>query len=374
MPIGDTPFMSLKYTVRMHKSKTKLFLKSRWPGIFVIAGAAVFSAALITYSLHSHGVSDPIGKVNGEPISLRLFQAELARQKAETYAYFHAEYGAEDSENFWTSAYDGEVPVETARQKALDEVVRTIVQQKLAKEKGLVDDISYGGFLNALKKENRERKEAIRQNKVIYGPVEYSEDNYFNYVMSNLIIKLKSKLAEKELAVSDLQAKEIYEFRKDTAFRLVAVRVQKISLPFGMSKDNTFTREQARSKIEELLERLKNGGSFEELSKEFNRDRHVMEQTFDENSKRSDMRKDPELRAAAINLNPEQISGILETADSVTILRCIAREEKGYKNFEEVKDSIKTLILDENYNIFVDKLVREARVDIDRDAYERIHE
>ncbi len=364
--------MSLKYTIRINKTNTKPRLKSQQlAGILIVTGLAVISAVLLI-SFNSHRTGDAIGKVNGEPISSRFFRVELARQTAETYSYFHSKYGVEDSENFWTTPYGGEVPVEVARKKALAAIVRTIVQQKLAKEKGLADDISYAGFLNALKKENRERKEALRQNKVIYGPVEYTEDNYFNYVMSNLIIKLKSKLAEKELAVSDLQAEGMYQSRKDKYFRLVSVRVQKISLPFAASEDNTFTREQAKAKMEELSERLKNGGSFEELSREFNRDHRVLEQTFDENSKRSDIRKYPELRTAAMELKAGQHSGILETVDSANILLCIAREENGYKSFEEVKDSIKTLILNENYDIFVDKLVKEASVNIDQNAYEKI--
>jgi len=348
-----------------HKTKNKLNHTWMW-GIGVSIFAVIVLIGGVTFINLSKKTFDYVGKVNGEPISTKLFYAQLVKQRAEVYSYFNTKYEAYDSKEFWTASFGGEIPIEAAREKALNECVTIMVQQELAKKKGVMKDISYDAFLEALKEENIRRKEAIEQNKVIYGPVEYSEDNYFSYVFSNMIIGLKSAL-EEELEITDEAIQDMYEAKKETVFKIQSVRVEIISIPL----DSTGSV-KAKEKCEEILKRLDSGEKFENLAKEYNVDQKLLEQVFDNTTKRGDIRSIPKIRNVALDLKAGQISTVVEDNDSLSILKCIEHKEIGYEEYEQVKDKLKTLLIDDKYKELVDKNIKAAKLTTDKKAIESV--
>lgn len=153
-----------------------------------------------------------IGTVNGKEISQGLFMERVRENRAGTYAYFQEKYGVDEEADFWNKEFGGEVPAEFLKQQALDDCVFIMVQQEMALEKGIISDMSYDSFLQDLKNENERRKQAISQGKVIYGPVEYTEENYFTYVFSNMVIELKRAMAQ-ELMPEDEEIYREYQSR-----------------------------------------------------------------------------------------------------------------------------------------------------------------
>lgn len=316
---------------------------------------------------------DSVGTINGEPISAKLFYTTLIAQRSHVYSYFHNRYGVDDSDNFWTTNYGGEVPIEIARKNALREITAIMAQQIYAKNAGLVKDISYDSFLIDLKNENARRKDAVRQNKVIYGPVEYSEDNYYNYLFDNLVIKLKSKLEDTELAVSDNELKELYEAQKETSFKIESVKVCKISVPFETGDENTLTaRTKAKTTISNIENRLLHGDTFERLSREYSRNNRTEYQVFNEDSKREDSRKYSGLRNSAFSMHVGEVSNVIETSNSFIIIKCINHSTAGYRKFEDVKNGLSLFLIDKKYKEFVERIIREAVVVIDKKAIESI--
>ena len=307
-----------------------------------------------------------VGKVNNEPISTKFFIAELDKKRAETYAYFKTKYGADDSANFWTTSYGSEIPLEYAKKNALHECVKIIVQQALAKQEKIVDDIRYEKFIHDRMVENKRRKEAVAENKVIYGPVEYSEDNYFNYVFSNMVIKLKTYLGEKELAPLDSELRKAYEANKNK-YKQDKIKVSVISIPFMGKK-----KQDVNAKIAVLENQLKKGAQFEELAIEYNSTGKLNVRVFDANSRHSDFRYNGEIKRAAEKLQPGQISQPIETSNSACIIKCLENKVTGYRGFDEVKDALKTLYIEKKYDELVEKMTREAKLMIDQRAYRSI--
>ncbi|MNG35315.1 hypothetical protein D3C84_1220210 [compost metagenome] len=68
------------------------------------------------------------------------------------------------------------------------------VQQQLAQSNGLEVSADYGQFLQRLREENERRKALLQTGSPIYGPTQYSEWSFYDYIHSNLVIKLKEKL------------------------------------------------------------------------------------------------------------------------------------------------------------------------------------
>jgi hypothetical protein len=161
----------------------------------------------------------PLLTINQMPIDEREFMLFLNMQRARVVGYFNDTYGISDHPNFWTTTYSGETPIAMAKQLALEELKSVKIQQLLAIENGLLDDSSYATFSNQLTQENARREKAVANKQVIYGPVQYEEWGYYNYLFSNLVIKLKQVLARKESAMTESEARTLYANLKDRLYK-----------------------------------------------------------------------------------------------------------------------------------------------------------
>ncbi|RTE04346.1 hypothetical protein [Paenibacillus whitsoniae] len=144
-----------------------------------------------------------VAVINGAVVDEREFQLFLQSVKAQVASYFQTTYKAEVSQGFWTEAYGGEVPLVKAKQLALDKLKEVKVKQLMAQKRGLLKDPGYPAFLEALTKENQRRKEALRQQLVIYGPQQYDAWGYYTYLVSNLDPRIKDTINEAEGPFAD---------------------------------------------------------------------------------------------------------------------------------------------------------------------------
>lgn len=205
--------------------------------------AFCFYTLFMNYSVKNKEESF-IATVNGDQISVREFKNALINLRTDIFTYFNQKYGAEISNDFWTRTFNGEVPIELVKRKALDNCIKVRIQYALAKREGILQDTSYSSFLRSLDEENNRRKAAIEKKQVIYGPVQYSESNYFAYTLSNLTSKLINKLDEKELKAEESELKLFYEKNKE-----------RYTQPYSEVKDNVKLM-HANAKFEELLIKL----------------------------------------------------------------------------------------------------------------------
>ncbi len=169
----------------------KLSLIILFLSIFVITGCSEWQNHSLTGPLPA-----TVAYINDSAIDKREFQLFLNDAKAQTAGYFKQTYNADDSSSFWTTSFQGEVPIEKAKQLALDRLKEVKVQQLLAQEYGLVSDLSYTTFLENWSTDNQRREKAIKNNQVIYGPKQYDERGYYTYVFSNLVLKVKAAFKE----------------------------------------------------------------------------------------------------------------------------------------------------------------------------------
>ena len=84
-----------------------------------------------------------IAKVDVHIISSSEFKNFMNRNRAMIYNYFYENYKDVDSADFWTRKFGDETPIERLKKVTLNECVRIKIQQILAKEKKLIDDISF---------------------------------------------------------------------------------------------------------------------------------------------------------------------------------------------------------------------------------------
>ena len=350
-------------------------IASRISALLVGPIATVMSLLVLTVALGHCADDSWVAKVNGEVVSVREFERRIIRNRALAYNYFRQKYGAQDSADFWTTSYSGEVPVEWIRKKALDECVRIKIEQALARDKSVVGDISYTAFLDSLDRENERRRKALAAGQPIYGPQQYKEDEYFTYLFNNMLVELKRRLSQQEFHVSEETLRARYEADKDRLYaRGDRVRAWVIEMPFYRRQDRPepLTREQAKARIEEVKARLDKGELFEELATAYNEDRSLGEQTFDDTTARLDSSRRAEMRAQAMKLAEGETSDIFEELGTFYIVKGIEKESLGYQLFAKVRHNVRSRYVEERYEALIARLVTKAKVEINRSVYDSV--
>lgn len=158
--------------------------------------------------------------INCEEITASEFSLIQNNTKSEVITYFRQKYKAEIDKTFWDRSYSGEIPLEILKQRTMDKLTKLKMEQVLAKDKGIIEDISYDAFLDAWNNENNTRKQSIESGKVIYGNKNFGELEYYNYRQSNLVLELKKKLMDNELRPNDGELESYYLQNRDNIYRL----------------------------------------------------------------------------------------------------------------------------------------------------------
>ncbi|WP_035849510.1 hypothetical protein [Kitasatospora azatica] len=178
----------------------------RWAvGVAGLLGAVVL-AAIVLVTVGREGSSPAsaaapppssaaVAEIDSHQIPVREFALYLAQDRAATFAYFQQTYGVADGPHFWTTAHGGQTPADHLKKLALADVTRATVVLDLAQRNQLIPDAGYDAFLTAWTAENARRLKAVAAHQVIYGPVQYTEANYFSYVLNGVSAALPEKLA-----------------------------------------------------------------------------------------------------------------------------------------------------------------------------------
>ncbi|MCM3746416.1 peptidylprolyl isomerase [Paenibacillus pasadenensis] len=340
-----------------------------WTGV-----ALVFIAAVLLASARGFGDladSAEVLTVNNEPVTAREFRMIMnSGPVAETYAYFQKKHGAAPGKNFWESNFGGEIPIDYARGKTVEALVRIKLNQLLMKQNGVKPDLSYRTFIAGWQKENARRKAAVAKGEPIYGPVEYSESEYFRYVLTNDEVALKDRLEQGEFKLTEEELRARYKAAKPQ-FRLPdSIKLDKIEIRFD--PESSAGREAAKRIIGEAQLQLTGGASFESVQKKYNKNGQMLVQLFDETTQRNDDVIYSGMKAIAEQLQQGQMSEVIETVGSYVILRCSERETNRYKPLTEVQDSLKSAYVEEQLKKRLDEQVKSAEVQLNESVYRRM--
>lgn len=145
-----------------------------------------------------------IGHVNGEPVTQDEYTFFAQRNKHKVISKFRNEHKLDYHAGFWQDKSKGKTPGEVLNELTIESIVSSKIQFLLAKQYGIIKDISFLSIKQYLESENKQRREALLKHVVIYGPEQYSLESYYEYLTSNMIIKLKDYMLKNGLISVDL--------------------------------------------------------------------------------------------------------------------------------------------------------------------------
>ncbi|MBU4482877.1 MAG: peptidyl-prolyl cis-trans isomerase [Actinobacteria bacterium] len=171
--------------------------------------------------------------------------------------------------------------------------------------------------------------------------------------------------------VTEEEVKQYYEDNKNTLFLVPArVKASHILAIFPWVEDNSEEteegREEALEKIKVVEDKLKDGGDFEDLARQYSDDGTSGENGGDLGYISKGQMVE-EFEEALFALDIEEVSGIVETEYGFHIIKATNREEEYIQKFDEVEEYINAYLLNlhkaEKWEDFIFSLIEEVNIE-----------
>lgn len=303
-----------------------------------------------------------VATIDGEPICAGEFNLISRKYKSIVIQEFRNNYNLNYDNQFWENHAYGISPAETLHKKTLEAIVQLKVQQLLAKKLGIVQDISFDGFIRTYELENKTRLEAKQNNKVIFGPTQYTQEVYYDYVFSNLVVKIKNRLKNKDLKISESTLKSIYERDKDSLYRMNDyVRIQSVAIIKSFVSNS---------------ENLEMYNTLTSLKSDFSTDNYVVFKRKCLNNKwkitdevlkfdpKINQPEDGKIHSEAFiqvqHILQGNVSEIFDSPTEFSFFKVLERKPMGYRTFDSCKNSIYSVNLELIYLNYLKVLTNKA--------------
>jgi hypothetical protein len=320
--------------------------------------------------------------IDNEPVYHREFLQIAGNERASVIRDFRIKAQFEYTSDFWDKQFDNTTPAEVLKKRTLNILVKIKIQQILAKKQGLTDDITYTGFLSSFNKENQRRLNAGKNGQVIYGPVQYNENGYYNYVFTNLVNQLKNTMADKDLGISEESLLRQYQLTKDQAYSNgfnSKIRLIEISRTSGEGKP-TITeiqheltlqlQDSCKKPLINELQFLKTIEPYQNMP-----DISVRNSEIVFNDTIPSPEDEPSfritLKETVKELNPENRCRILNKKNALFVIYLIQKQFQGYKTFESCRTSVHSTSVEYNYLKLIDELAQKSTIRLTT-AYQHI--
>jgi hypothetical protein len=322
-----------------------------------------------------------VAKVSGEPVTVREFMHWTQAGRSRVIAYYRNTYNYDFVQGFWTKSFDGKTPSDMLKQLTLDTIVNVKVQQMEASKYGIETVIPYDDFLLALERENTSRLEAKRNNKVIYGPVQYAEGVYFNYCFSNMVNHLKMKLDEKVFAIKEPDLMQLYEKDKDSLYRrgyYTKARLYSLGMKQGgtkeidesiLSKFNRLKSHASADTRKETSELRKSLATHPELT--FQVENIILNDSLYSGEEYDG--RTAKVKEVISTLLEGQFSNEFEFRGCHCLVKVIKKESLGFSSFSSCARVIKSRYLDSLYMQHINNLIKQTKVELNQAIYKEIN-
>jgi hypothetical protein len=175
-------------------------------------GLPLIFLALILYFWANNKEGDKhqtLAWINGEPVSITEFKYWMDMDKAEVYNYFYRKYKIRSIDD-WEKNYEGRSPLDELKQRVMDDLVRSKVQQLKAQKMGLIQFVSYEDLIHEMDSINSSRKNKVKNGGKVFGPLEYTPHTYYSHFFDRMRDQLKYKLSKSDLKLTNKQLKGLY--------------------------------------------------------------------------------------------------------------------------------------------------------------------
>lgn len=307
---------------------------------------AILTACIVGFSTVACGNSNAVAKVNGEKITVPQYEEQLKFTKWITTL----RYG----DNAWEmmKAQDPNYQ-ENVKNQVLDQLIRETELLQYAKK-------------NDVKPDEKQLKEFKEQNKKLFADKKTKEkfdqsgltEKYMDeYAEKSAIMEGLRKFLLKKSEPSEKQLKEAFakdSKKVDASHILISTVDQKTGKPMDEK-----VKVEAKKKAEEVLAKVKAGGDFAKLAKEYSQDPGSKENggSLGEFGKGKMV---PEFEKAAFSLKAGEVSNLVESQFGYHIIKVNKIVDE---KFENVVPTLKQELIQKNMQELIQKIEKDAKVE-----------
>jgi hypothetical protein len=209
----------------------------------------------------------------------------------------------------------------------------------------------------------------VQHGRVVYGPVRYTQLQYYEYWMANLRLRATEQLAQTKWNVSDGQVEDFYERNKEKYRVGGTLTFEIVTLQTSNSEANG---ELIQAIARKIISAVKAGADLKTTVQGYDGNIKAAWQRFNEmdDDRIGELFTDNEQAKQVLLLSPGQ-SMLLPASDSmVQIVKCISKTPGHNLSFEEVKSRVRSTYIGQLYDHLVDEAVKKADVQINQKAME----
>lgn len=323
---------------------------------FIVLSLFTISSFLYTgcNSQSTNMNADTIATVNGEPIAKGEFEIFINTNTSKAHQLL-----AKDNPSYT----DLELRNKTW-ELAWKDVLEAKAYQILAKEAGLMEDISYHAFLQEMEKENNQRKQAYDAGKIVYGLVEYDEVSYQSYRQSNLILDLQEELAKTKLEVSEEEIRNYYDNIEYHEEIPTIYTVDILTFPYEIDPEHyEDSRNQAQAQCQLAYEKLCSGQNLDELQTQFS-ESLLETKEYSTNVKPDQIQTQWQIYQLLPTLLEGDYSAPIEANGGFSILQMKSSRQELGKDYEDMDTRIRLKLQEEKFNQYFSEYQQTLSIEI----------
>ncbi len=340
---------------------------------WVAAIAIICAAAVILASINGLSVSRSIATVNGSELTEAEYKYYLEVAKEQMLS----EAGAAATEDFWKTEIDGKKASEVAKERAMNDLLRTEIAVQKAKEAGItLSAEELASAHSILSDVDATTKEQLKELEDATGADKYQ----LSKIMEKLFLSnayFQSLLAQENVLAKADDAAIAAKVAEDYA-AVKHVLIMNAPQDEAAASDTEAYAADAKKKAEEVLEKAVKGENFEKLVEEYGEDPgmkgNVEGYMIDKTGTSIDGSGSmiPEFTQGAFAVQAGQVNpALVESVYGWHIIKRypLPEESETYKAVQSVAENELTT---DAYNAYLDGFKADMNIEIKEKVYNKI--
>lgn len=182
--------------------------------IAIVILVVIVIVAAVFYVNDYNNKKNIVFYVNDYPIFKQEIEIQAKKIKLQQREFFSNKSGQSLENLDFSKTVDGKTGYEYYADQVIKDIVNIKVLQIDAKKNGLYDNINYDDMMNEKDKINSKRNQDKLNDEVIYGVINYTDEQYYDYVNSNLYLQ-NERFLEKNNIITASEEELLNKYKQD---------------------------------------------------------------------------------------------------------------------------------------------------------------
>lgn len=174
--------------------------------------------------------------IDGKEISQEELLFFLQQARSQVLMHFTRDYGTRLDSNFWYEACDEYPPIQMLKEQAITALAKVKALHQMMQQYDVDVYSDFNDFTIEWNRVNKEREWAVKEGRVIYGPIAYKKKDYYSHSFNTGVLKLRRAMERDILKIPKSVQRNYYE-QNYNSFRTEYIVFESLKLPMDFPAD-----------------------------------------------------------------------------------------------------------------------------------------